>query len=256
MPKNYWMFVQTPENFELSKELGFTLHGLRSRQRRRAQRMEPDDRVLYYVSGLRKWTATASIASRYFEDRKPIWKPDGDRDPFPYRVKLSPAIVLDEADYIDALLLAPSLEYLKKWPPEKWPLAFFETLHLLPQRDFRLIEAEMKRIVSAHRRRRRRERQAAREGDHQSPDRRPGAEPVSSRVPEQSDEADRRHDDPDGGAPEAKGEAGHQPVDPDSGTAEAKGEAGQQSTQEAAGDSPRAQAADEDGRPPGTGDPN
>ena len=117
MPKNYWMFVQTPENFELSKELGFTLHGLRSRQRRRVQRMEPDDRVLYYVSGLRKWTATASIASRYFEDRKPIWKPDGDRDPFPYRVKLSPAIVLDEADYIDALLLAPGSGVPEKMAP-------------------------------------------------------------------------------------------------------------------------------------------
>ena len=156
MPKNYWMVVQTPENFERSKERGFTIHGLKTRQRRRAQRMEPDDRVLFYVSGLRKWTAIASIASRYFEDRSPIWDsgPKGER--YPYRVKLSPSIVLDERDYIDALELGPRLEYVKRWPPESWPLAFHDTLHLLPQRDFRLIEAEMKKIVSGRRRRRRR----------------------------------------------------------------------------------------------------
>ncbi len=148
MAKNYWMVVQTAENFEISKELGFTVHGLRSRMRRRAERMSPDDRVLFYVTGIRKWTVLASIASRYFEDRTPIWKPGPTNEEFPYRVKLKPSIILKEADYIDALVLAPRLEYVKKWRPEDWPLAFFDTLHLLPQRDFRLIEAEMKRIVS------------------------------------------------------------------------------------------------------------
>ena len=148
MAKNYWMVVQTAENFEISKELGFTVHGLRSRMRRRAERMSPDDRVLFYVSGIRKWTVVASIASRYFEDRTPIWKPGPRTEEFPYRVKLKPSIILKEEDYIDALVLAPRLEYVKKWRPEDWHLAFFDTLHLLPQRDFRLIEGEMKRIVS------------------------------------------------------------------------------------------------------------
>ena len=156
MPMNYWMVVQTPENFEITREMGFTLHGLKSPERRRAQRMEPDDRILYYVSGLRRWTAIATVTSRYFEDRAPIWSSNGAREVFPYRVRLSPFIVLDEKDYIDALLLAPRLEYLKRWAPERWPLAFVETLHLLPQRDFRLIEGEMKRVHPKWRTRRRR----------------------------------------------------------------------------------------------------
>ena len=54
--------------------------------------------------------------------------------------------MLDEPDYIDALLLAPRLQYLKRWMPEDWPLAFFDRLHLLPQKDFRLVEGEMQRI--------------------------------------------------------------------------------------------------------------
>lgn len=148
MPNNFWMVVQTPENHEITRGQGFTLHGLTSKQKRRARRMEPDDRILFYVGGeMRKWTAIAVVKSKYFEDRTPIWESNGSRQElFPYRVKTSPSIVLDEADYIEARILAPRLEYVKRWPPELWPLAFFDTLHLIPQRDYRLIEAEMRRI--------------------------------------------------------------------------------------------------------------
>ena len=143
------MVVQSLENFEVSKTLGFTLHGLTSRQRRRAQRMELNDRVLFYVRDLKKWTVTTSLTSKFFEDREPIWKTHDPLEEFPYRVKMSPSIILNESDYIDALILAPTLEYVKKWPPDKWPLAFHDTLHLLPQKDFRLIESEMNRIASS-----------------------------------------------------------------------------------------------------------
>ena len=118
MPKNYWMVVQSQENFEISRRMGFELHGLGRRYRRRAQRMEPDDRVLFYVSGLRKW-------DRGRVDRVPMLRgpqpglevPQPVTRTFPYRVKLEPYIVLDEEDYIDGLLLGPRLDYVKRWPP-------------------------------------------------------------------------------------------------------------------------------------------
>ena len=157
MAKNYWMVVQSPDDFRISKQMGFTVHGLGRKYRRRADRMEPDDPVLFYVSGIRKWAAIASIRSRKFEDHTPIWKSQR-QDNLPYRVKLAPKMVLEEADYIDAGEVGPRLEYLKRWPPERWPLAFFDSLHLLPQRDFRLIESEMKRVMSRRRGRRGRRR--------------------------------------------------------------------------------------------------
>lgn len=149
MANNYWMVVQTPDNFEVSKGRGFTIHGLTSRQRRRARRMEPNDRILFYIGGsVRKWSATATVTSKFFEDREPIWNVnETSRELFPYRVNISPALVLDEGDYIEGLEVAPRLEYLKRWPPDLWPLAFIDTLHLLPQKDFRLIESEMKRVL-------------------------------------------------------------------------------------------------------------
>ena len=154
MPQNYWMVVQTPDNFEISKGRGFAIHGLTSRQKRRARRMEPDDRILFYIGGaIRKWGATATVTSKFFEDHEPIWNiSETRREVFPYRVNISPALVLDEDDYIEGLEVAPRLEYLKRWPPDLWPLAFFDTLHLLPQKDFRLIESEMKRVLRKGRR--------------------------------------------------------------------------------------------------------
>lgn len=147
------MVVTSPEDFEITKEGGFSLFGVKAEYRRRAQRMQPDDRMMYYVQGLRKWTATATIKSAFFEDRTPVWTPGLRREVFPFRVKTEPAIVLDEEDYIDALILAPRLDYLKRWAPEDWPLAFVDSLHLLPQKDFRLIEGEMNRVRSKNMRR-------------------------------------------------------------------------------------------------------
>ena len=142
------MFVESAQNFEVLKEINFSLFGMGPKYRRRAERMKPDDRVLFYVKGLRKWPASATIASTYFEDNSPLWSPTTRNESFQYRVKLRADIVLDEEDYIDALLLAPQLEYIKRWVPEDWPLAFWDRLHLLPQTDFRLIEGEMQRIAS------------------------------------------------------------------------------------------------------------
>ena len=50
---------------------------------------------------------------------------------------------MNREEFIDGLLIGPSLEYVKRWSPEYWPLAFWEKLHLLPQKDFRLLENEI-----------------------------------------------------------------------------------------------------------------
>jgi len=112
--------------------------------------MQSQDTILFYVSTIRKWTGTASITSGYFEDYAPVWKPTTRGEQYPFRVNLSPEITLEEGQFIDALFLAPRLDYLKRWAPEDWPLAFADRLHLLPQRDFRLIETEMRRVSGQH----------------------------------------------------------------------------------------------------------
>ena len=146
------MFAETPENFAIIREMGVTLFGMGRRFRRRAERMSPNDRVLFYVKGMRKWPASATITSECFEDDSEVFDSPDPRERFPFRVKLRPNIILDESDYIDAMLLAPRLDYVRRWEPKDWPLAFFDRLHLLPQKDFRLIEGEMERIRRNNRR--------------------------------------------------------------------------------------------------------
>ena len=148
MANNYWMIVQTEENYEITLERGFDLVGLTKKQRKRAQRMGPADRILFYISGLRKWAASAYVESECFEDEEIIWQSVASRtETYPYRAKIRKGIALKPNKYIDGLELGPTLEYTKRWSPKLWYLAFVDTIHLLPQRDFNVIENEMRRTL-------------------------------------------------------------------------------------------------------------
>ena len=59
MPRNYWMIVTTPENFEIMRSQGFKVQGIKANHHRKAQRIEPGDCILYYVGHERFFGATA-----------------------------------------------------------------------------------------------------------------------------------------------------------------------------------------------------
>ena len=148
---NYWMIITTPENFRITRDRGFTIEGLRSQQRRKVQRVEPGDRILYYISGTRAFAATAVVTSHYFEDHTPIWNSQGNNDT-PYRVHIKPNFVLNEGQFIDAYQVGPRMEYVRRWVPEEWYLALQGDLHLTPKKDFLLLEGEMRKIKAKERR--------------------------------------------------------------------------------------------------------
>ena len=147
MGKNYWMLTLSLENFLITRERDFRIQGVRKSMRKRAQRMHPDDRILYYIEGLQKFGATATITSKCFEQHQPIWRSHNGEEDFPHRIETKPNYVLKEDNYIDAKQIGPRLDYVKKWPPERWHLAFHGGLHLLPKKDFNLIEGEMKKLT-------------------------------------------------------------------------------------------------------------
>jgi predicted RNA-binding protein len=150
MPGSHWLIALSPENFELTREAQFSLLGLRNRHRRKAERMTPGDRVLYYVLQRRVIPAAVTVTSSYFEDREPFWvnteRPD---DPFPYRVHTEPSIILDSWEGLDAEAIAPRLSYLKRWAPEHWFLALQGDIHLLSSQDYLLVETEMQRVTTS-----------------------------------------------------------------------------------------------------------
>ena len=146
MAKNYWMVVTTPENYEITRDMDFTLLGLKPHHRRKVQRIEPGDRMLFYLSRVRRFAATATATSKYFEDQTPLWKEEGS-DPLSFRVKIRPEFVLVEEDFIDASQIAPRLDYVRRWVPEDWYMAFLGNLHIFSKQDFSLIEGEMRKLM-------------------------------------------------------------------------------------------------------------
>lgn len=157
MPGSHWMIVMSPENFEITRERGFDLVGLKSRHRKKAERMALGDRVLFYVAGSQVFPLTATVSSTFFEDHSAIWVSTERRpDVAPWRVQIRPDIVLNWYEHLDARQIAPRMLYVKRWAPEDWPLAFQGQIHLLSSQDFALIEHEMRRTIE--RRSRRRER--------------------------------------------------------------------------------------------------
>lgn len=150
MPGSHWMFAISPENWEVTRARRVDVVGVRHRHRKKAERMVASDRVLFYVTHSRVFTATATITSNYFEDHSPLWTPPGGQsDDYAYRVRTRPNVVLEPWEYIDAYQIAPRMLYVKRWAPEDWPLAFQGDLHLLASADFNLIEGEMERIATA-----------------------------------------------------------------------------------------------------------
>jgi hypothetical protein len=62
-------------------------------------------------------------------------------------VRIRPDAVLEESDWVPAKELAFRLDYVRKWPPDYWTLAFQGHLHQLPQKDFKLVEDEIRRSL-------------------------------------------------------------------------------------------------------------
>lgn len=139
-PAQHWMIVSSPDNLRKTREHGFTIQGLKSRHRRRVETMRVGDRMLYYVTGRAAFAGTVTVTSPMYEDHTPIWRSARREEDYPWRVHIRPDVVLDEADWVPAKELAYRLDYVRKWPPEHWTLAFQGHIHALPRADFSVIE--------------------------------------------------------------------------------------------------------------------
>ena len=140
----YWIIVGSPVNFEKTAELGFTIQGMKLRHRKKAERMGPGDKIAYYVTGRKAFAGTATIESPYFESHERIWTsgdPKKAAEDYPFRVRISPDLVLDDTDFVEAEGIARRMAYTKRWPEKNWTLAFQGNVHEIDAVDFDLIRA-------------------------------------------------------------------------------------------------------------------
>ena len=142
-----WLVTGSPENFGRTRDLGFSVQGFKSRQRKNVlERMRPGDGLVYYLSGVQAFGGTVTIESEGFEDHEVIWQSKPGED-YPYRVKISPDVVLDEEQWVPSEVVAPGLAYVQKWPAEHWKLAFQGNLRQIPDEDY----AALRQAIAAAR---------------------------------------------------------------------------------------------------------
>lgn len=144
---SYWIIVGGPENFAKTRELGFTIQGMKSRHRKKAEHMKPGDRIAYYVTGVKAFAGTATITSPYFESHEPIWKskdPKKEAEDYPFRIHIQADHILDDGNFVPAEGIARQMEYASKWPAANWTLAFQGNVHKIPAADFDLIESAIR----------------------------------------------------------------------------------------------------------------
>ena len=110
------MVASSLENFHITRDLDFTIQGMMSRQRRKAQRMEPGDRLVYYITGVQRFGATATVTSKCTENHEPIWKSEGRADDFPWRVNVKADVALEDEQFLDARQIGPRMEYVRRLP--------------------------------------------------------------------------------------------------------------------------------------------
>ncbi|MCX7622884.1 MAG: EVE domain-containing protein [Thermomicrobium sp.] len=147
----YWILVGSPENYAATREHGFRVQGFKTRHRKKAESMRPGDRLVYYLTGIQGFAATATVVSEVYEDHTPIWR---SRDPkkaaedYPWRVQIEPDVVLPPEDALPAEEIARELHHVQKWPPEHWRLAFQGQLHRIDEHDFASIRAALSEVAA------------------------------------------------------------------------------------------------------------
>ncbi|MBA3450335.1 MAG: EVE domain-containing protein [Chloroflexia bacterium] len=140
--RNYWIVVGSPDNFARTAARGFTVQGLKSRHRKKAERMMPGDKIVYYLTGIKAFGGVATILSPYFESHERIWRsgdPKKTDEEYPFRVNIAPEAILPLDDAIPAEPIARQMVYVAKWPAANWTLAFQSNVHEITEHDYRLI---------------------------------------------------------------------------------------------------------------------
>ncbi|HYI25782.1 MAG TPA: EVE domain-containing protein [Thermomicrobiales bacterium] len=139
---SYWIVVSSVDNWQTTKERGFTIQGIKSRHRKKAEQMKPGDKIVYYCTGVKAFAGVATITSPYFESNELIWKSTNTKregEEYPFRVYIEKDLALDESAFVPAEPIARQMTYASKWPAEHWTLAFQGNVHLVPKEDYTLI---------------------------------------------------------------------------------------------------------------------
>jgi len=136
-----WLLISSKQNLDITSKLHFTQQGLKKRHRKKAYEIEPGDIFFYYITGVQKLAAAFRIESFVTEGSDKIWVNLG-KNPeecYPWRFKISPHLILDEADWLNMSDFSDKLLHFRKWPTKNWRLGLQGQIHALRDEDTQLL---------------------------------------------------------------------------------------------------------------------
>jgi len=141
----YWIVVGSPENFQIAIQRKFDLFGFKSTRRRESGEMQPGDKLVFYLTGIKKFGGIATVTSDAFEDHKKIFKSEKKPgEDYPFRVKTKADVVPAEDRWLYVPDYVPQLEFTRKGATKSWALFFQGNLHKISAADYKLLERDMR----------------------------------------------------------------------------------------------------------------
>jgi hypothetical protein len=128
----YWIVVSSLTNHHITRDRGFDLQGLKSRQRK-------------------KLAGITTVTAEGFEDHSPIWKSGAGKkqDDYPYRFPIELDVWLDDDQMVEAEEMARQMTYTKKWPEQHWTLAFQGNVHKIEESDYLVLRSAIEAAKEA-----------------------------------------------------------------------------------------------------------
>ena len=136
----YWLININDNNYNVLKGRSFDILGFPNSYNKLTNKIAKKDNLVFYISTSKVFSGYAEVTSDKFYDDEKIWQ---EKEISPYRVKIKTKKILTEGNYVEASDVVPSLNYVKKWPPEKWELALMNRVHVISQNDFMIIKASI-----------------------------------------------------------------------------------------------------------------
>jgi EVE domain len=114
---SYWLDVFSHKTWSEFLQAGGTVSGFRESRWKTAQRINPGDYFLCYLTGVSRWIGLLKVTGKAYRDEAPIWEDD----PFPVRFPVKVLIALRPETAVPIIEMRDRLSIFKDLAnPHAW----------------------------------------------------------------------------------------------------------------------------------------
>ena len=135
----HWLLVNSPSNFEITRQRGFDVVGMKTRWKKASTEVQAGDTVFYYLTGAMAIGGETVVTGDVYEAHDTIWPCNHPDEHYPWRMPTKLVTARESDQYLPVKSFIADYEYARKWSPEHFTLAFQGNVHRLNNHDYNLI---------------------------------------------------------------------------------------------------------------------